>query len=137
VTYITCRALLEVIATKLATCDDSVDDYMKKIPLYHSIDPEELAVTISSTLAELSKSGLVANIDSSTYAAITLGQAVVASSLTPEDGLFVLRELLKALQGFAMDSDMHALYTFTPVQATRGNVNVRFLSGYIFLVVKT
>ena len=117
--------MLEVIATKLATCDDAVNDYMKKTLLYHSIDSQELKATISSTLDDLSKSGLVKNIDGSTYAATTLGEAVVASSLTPEDGLFVHRELLKALQGFAMDSDMHALYTFTPVQVTQGNVNVR------------
>ncbi|TVY30431.1 Helicase and polymerase-containing protein [Lachnellula hyalina] len=119
------RALLEVIAIKLATCEESVNDYMRRTLLYHSVDSEELGVTISSTLDDLSKSGLVKIIDGSTYAATTLGEAVVASSLTPEDGLFVHRELLKALQGFAMDSDLHALYTFTPVQTTQSNVNWR------------
>ncbi|TVY20266.1 Helicase and polymerase-containing protein TEBICHI [Lachnellula arida] len=117
------RALLEVIAIKLATCDESVNDYMRKTLLYHSVDSEELGVTISSTLDDLSETGLVQIIDGSTYAATTLGEAIVASSLTPEDGLFVHRELLKALQGFAMDSDLHALYTFTPVQTTQSNIN--------------
>ncbi|TVY48952.1 DNA polymerase theta [Lachnellula occidentalis] len=117
------RALLEVIAIKLATCDESVNDYMRKTLLYHSVDSEELRVTISSTLDDLSESCLVEITDNSTYTATTLGEAVVASSLTPEDGLFVHRELLKALQGFAMDSDIHALYTFTPVQTTQGNIN--------------
>lgn len=114
-----------MIAIKLATCDESVNDYMRKTLLYHSVDFEALEITISSALDDLSESGLVKIIDSSTYAATTLGEAVVASSLTPEDGLFVHRELLKALQGFAMDSDLHALYTFTPVQTTQSNINVR------------
>lgn len=85
---------------------------MKKTLLYHSIDSQELAVTISLTLNELSEDGLINKLDDSIYAASTLGEAVVASSLTPEDGLFVHRELLKALQAFAIVSDMHALYTF-------------------------
>lgn len=97
---------------------------MKKTLLYHSIDSQELAVTISLTLNELSEDGLINKLDDSIYAASTLGEAVVASSLTPEDGLFVHRELLKALQAFAIVSDMHALYTFTPVHAVQGNVNV-------------
>ena len=124
-----------MIAIKLATCEESVNDYMRRTLLYHSVDSEELGVTISSTLDDLSKSGLVKIIDGSTYAATTLGEAVVASSLTPEDGLFVHRELLKALQGFAMDSDLHALYTFTPVQTTQSNVNVRILLPTFLLVL--
>lgn len=36
------RALLEVIATKLAISSDSIDDYVKKTLLYQTIDQEEL-----------------------------------------------------------------------------------------------
>ena len=55
--------------------------------------------------------------------ATLLGQAIVASSLTPEDGLFVHRELRKALQAFVMDGEMHVLYLFTPVQAAQGSID--------------
>jgi DNA polymerase theta len=72
---------------------------------------------------ELKESGLVKESDRSDYTATLLGQAVVASSLTPEDGLFVHRELRKALQAFVMDGEMHILYLFTPVQAAQGNIN--------------
>lgn len=102
---------------------------MKKTLLYHSIDPSELTTIISSTLDDLLEHGLVNNTDGAIYEATKLGQAIVASSLTPEDGLFVHRGLLKALQGFAMGSDMHALYTFTPMSVSQGNVHVRFVSG--------
>ena len=57
------------------------------------------------------------------YSATPLGQAVVASALNPEDGLFVHRELRKALGAFVMDGEMHVLYSFTPVQAAHGNIN--------------
>lgn len=78
------RALLEVIATRLATCDDSVNDYMKKTLLYYSMDLQELASVISSTLDDLSKSGLVKT-DGITYEATTLGMyiLIVPSLLVP------------------------------------------------------
>ncbi|KAA8570497.1 hypothetical protein EYC84_002766 [Monilinia fructicola] len=83
------RALLEIIATKLATSSEAIDDYAQ----------------------------------SYSYEATRLGQAVVASSLAPEDGLFVHKELRKSLEAFVLDGEMHVLYTFTPVQATQGNIN--------------
>jgi DNA polymerase theta len=76
------RALLEVVATRLATCDDSVNDYMKKTLLYHSIDSEELASVISSTLDDLSKNGLVKT-DGITYEATTLGMHNLGVLLLP------------------------------------------------------
>ncbi|EDO00417.1 hypothetical protein SS1G_14287 [Sclerotinia sclerotiorum 1980 UF-70] len=57
------------------------------------------------------------------YEATRLEQAVVASSLAPEDGLFVYKELRKSLKTFVLDGEMHALYTFTPVQVVQGNIN--------------
>lgn len=117
------RALLEVIATKLATSNDSIDDYIRKTLLYYSIDYCELAEMVISTLQELKEDDLISQSNETEYAATLLGQAVVASSLTPEDGLFVHTELRKALQAFVMEGEMHVLYSFTPVQATNGNIN--------------
>jgi DNA polymerase theta len=117
------RALLEVIATKLATSDESIDDYMKKTLLYHSIDHDELAKIVKSTMSNLEESQLLHYANESEFRATLLGEAIVASSLTPEDGLFIHRELRKALQAFVMDGEMHVLYSFTPVQAAQINVN--------------
>jgi DNA polymerase theta len=117
------RALLEVISTKLATSSDSIDDYIRRTLLFYSIDWNELQEMVLSTLQELKKTGLIEESNGSEYSATFLGQAVVASSLAPEDGLFVHRELRKALQAFVMDGEMHVLYYFTPVQATHGNIN--------------
>jgi DNA polymerase theta len=117
------RALLEVIATKLATSVESVDDYMKKTLLYHIVDPAELTRMVESALDDLEQTELIKKDSDDDFQATLLGQAIVASSLTPEDGLFIHRELQKALQAFVMDGEMHVLYSFTPVQAAQGPVD--------------
>lgn len=112
-----------MIATKLATSNDSIDDYIRKTLLYHLTDHCELAEMVVLTLKELIDDDLISQSNETEYAATLLGQAVVASSLTPEDGLFVHRELRKALRAFVMEGEMHILYSFTPVQAANGNIN--------------
>jgi DNA polymerase theta len=103
--------------------NDSIDDYIRKTLLFHSIDRNELAEMVLSTVQELKETRLIEESNGSEYSATSLGQAIVASSLTPEDGLFVHRELRKAMQAFVMDGEMHVLYSFTPVQAAHGNIN--------------
>ncbi len=77
---------------------------------------------VLSTVQDLKETGLIEEIDGLDYSATLLGQAVVASSLAPEDGLFVHRELRRALRAFVMDGEMHVLYSFTPVQAAHGSI---------------
>jgi hypothetical protein len=96
---------------------------MKKTLLYRSMDHDELAIVVRSTVKELEEKGLVKKAAAREFAPTLLGQAIVASSLTPEDGLFVHTELRRALQAFVMDAEMHVLYSFTPVQATQTNIN--------------
>ncbi|TGO27917.1 hypothetical protein BPAE_0035g00610 [Botrytis paeoniae] len=117
------RALLEVITTKLATSSESIDNYVKKTLLCHTIDQEELKSMVEITLKDLLESKLVEQTKSYSYEATRLGQAVVASSLAPEDGLFVHKELRRSLEAFVLDGEMHVLYTFTPVQTMQGNIN--------------
>ena len=57
------------------------------------------------------------------YTATQLGKAVVASSLEPEHGAFIHREMQRALQAFVMDGEMHVLYCFTPVHDLSMSVN--------------
>ncbi|THV49571.1 hypothetical protein BGAL_0188g00050 [Botrytis galanthina] len=117
------RALLEVITTKLATSSESIDDYVKKTLLCHTIDQEELKSMVEKTLKDLLENKLVEQTKTYSYEATRLGQAVVASSLAPEDGLFVHKELRRSLEAFVLDGEMHVLYTFTPVQTMQGNIN--------------
>lgn len=57
------------------------------------------------------------------YQPTKLGHAIVASALDPDDGVFIHKELEKALQAFVMDGEMHILYTFTPVHDFGTNIN--------------
>jgi hypothetical protein len=96
---------------------------MKKTLLYRSMDHDELTIMVRSTVKELEEKELVKKAAAGEFAPTLLGQAIVASSLTPEDGLFVHAELRRALQAFVMDAEMHVLYSFTPVQAAQTNIN--------------
>lgn len=78
---------------------------------------------VEMTLKDLLEAGLVEQTQSCSYQATRLGQAVVASSLAPEDGLFVHKELRKSLEAFVLDGELHVLYTFTPVQVMQGSID--------------
>lgn len=125
--------MLEVIATQLATSDESINDYIKKTLLYQTADRDELKDAIRSTLEELVELKLVSSPADAIYEATLIGQAVVASSLAPEDGLFVHRELQRSLEAFVLDGEMHSFYLFTPVQMTNSKVNVGSFSPLLHL----
>lgn len=76
---------------------------------------------MESALRELVDEELLLFKDDESYEATRLGQAVVASSFAPEDGLFVHDELKRALKAFVMDGDMHIFYMFTPLQVAMTN----------------
>ncbi|KAK6206086.1 hypothetical protein LQW54_007921 [Pestalotiopsis sp. IQ-011] len=117
------RALLEVIAVRLATSPDSLDDYMQKTLLSFTATPADIKQHVQSSLTDLTNMGFMTPDDSGGFEATQLGKAVVASALEPEDGAFVHRELQRALRAFVMDGEMHILYTFTPVQDFGVTVN--------------
>ena len=117
------RALLEVITVRLATHLSAIQEYVQKTLLYHSMDLALLATMVSKTLEELVGSRLVTVDSFGTFEATLLSKATVASSLTPEDGIFLHGELRRALQAFVMDGEMHIFYTFTPLYSTQSDIN--------------
>lgn len=112
-----------MIAVRLATSPDSIDDYMQKTLLSFTATPADIKEHVQSSLADLTNMGFMTPDDSGGFQATQLGKAVVASALEPEDGAFVHRELQRALKAFVMDGEMHILYTFTPVQDFGVTVN--------------
>lgn len=118
------RALLEAIAVRLATSRNSLDDYIRKTLLYHSMnDPQKVHDIVEASLQDLQERGFISIGDFSSFEATQLGKAIVTSSLDPEDGAFVHKELNRALQAFVMDGELHLLYTFTPVHQMSVNIN--------------
>ena len=96
----------------------AIEEYVQKTLLYFTMDRTKLAAMIANSLAELQASKLVALDSFGSYEATPLSKAIVASYLTPEDGLFLHDELRRALQAFVMDGEMHIYYTFTPIRHT-------------------
>lgn len=120
------RAILEVIAIRLATSKESLDDYISKTMLSYSADTESIQRNIQNSLEDLQSNGFISVDEFSNYQATRLGMAIVASAFDPEDGVFIHNELKTALQAFVMDGDMHVLYNFTPVFGLAGtNINWR------------
>ncbi|KAI1107771.1 P-loop containing nucleoside triphosphate hydrolase protein [Jackrogersella minutella] len=119
------RALLEVIAIRLANSRDTVDDYIQKTLLNLSTAPDVIRTHVESGLQDLVDMGFIYFNEPDLYAITQLGKAVVASSLEPEDGAFLHREMQRALRAFVMDGEMHVLYMFTPVHDSSVIINWR------------
>lgn len=117
------RALLEAVAVRLATSRDSLDEFVQKTLLYHSTDIIKIKETVELSLSDLQARGFISIDYFSNFEATQLGKAIVTSSLDPNDGVFIHKELKRALQAFVMDGEMHILYTFTPVQDMSVNIN--------------
>lgn len=117
------RALLEAIAVRLATSRDSLDEYVRTTLLYHSTGVEKLNEIVEASLSDLQSRGFISIDNFSNFEATGLGKAIVTSSLDPEDGVFISKELRRALQAFVLDGEMHILYTFTPVQDMSVSIN--------------
>ncbi|KAI1437566.1 P-loop containing nucleoside triphosphate hydrolase protein [Xylaria sp. CBS 124048] len=117
------RALLEVVSIRLVDSRESMNEYIGKTLLSISREPELIREHVDSSLQELLKTGFIQCDRFDTFVATQFGKAVVASSLDPEDGAFIHREMQRALRAFVMDGEMHVLYTFTPVQELSMTIN--------------
>ncbi|OQD84425.1 hypothetical protein PENANT_c013G03918 [Penicillium antarcticum] len=111
------RALLEAIATGLVSGCDAIKEYVRCTLLWRSVDRRIAYIIMKSALQELVDEELIIFRDDESYGSTPLGQAIVASAFSPEDGIFVHEELKRAIQAFVMDGDMHVFYMFTPLQA--------------------
>lgn len=110
------RALLEAIATRLVSSRESINEYVMCTLLYQNMEAAELFSMVDKTLEDLVDNGLVDLEQAESYEPTRLGQAVVSSSLSPEDGIFIHHELKRALKSFVMDGEMHIFYMFAPLQ---------------------
>lgn len=102
---------------------ESIHDYFSKSLLSHTHDAKFVDECITYSLEEMETMGFITEDSSSMFTATQLGKAIVASAIDPDDGVFVHKELSRALRAFVMDGDMHILYTFTPVQEFGITVN--------------
>ncbi|KKF96101.1 DNA polymerase theta [Ceratocystis platani] len=112
------------ISIRLVATFESIYDYLSKTLLYHYDESMDLASLTTKCIDQLQELKVVEYSDvKEEYTATQLGQAIVASSFNPEDGLFIHRELQRALKSFVMDGDLHVFYIFTPVSVSDVVVN--------------
>jgi DNA polymerase theta len=112
-----------VISIRLATSFEAIRDHFSQSLLRYTHGIDYLDKCLESSLKEIEGMGFVTKDLYSNYAATQLGKAIVASALDPDDGIFIHRELSRALQAFVLDGELHMLYTFTPVQEVNAPVN--------------
>lgn len=116
-------ALLEVICIRLATSRESISDHFHRSLLRHTHGIDHVDKLLEASLTDIERLGFVTKDDHSSYDATQLGKAIVASAIDPDDGVFIHKELSRALRAFVMDGEMHILYTFTPVHEMGVTVN--------------
>lgn len=113
------RALLEIIAIRMVSSRDALDQYVQSSLLWHTTAHDQVNKMVDVAIEELINQQLIKRTEFVNCLEPTrLGTAVVASGLTPEDGVFVHSELLRALESLVMDGDLHIFYLFTPVHTT-------------------
>lgn len=126
------RAILEVIASGVASTLEDLVCYTR-CTLLHALIQEERCNSSSKSRDEKDhKEGpmhdciqfLIDNEfihhqgdgDVGHYAPTQLGRAVLASSLSPDEGLCVLQELQQARKSFVLENDLHLIYQVTPIK---------------------
>lgn len=111
------RAILEVIATRLANSQHSLEEFVRSSLLWQTCDQGLVMAMLTTALSDLLSTKLIQQPfgEDLSYEPTTLGAAIVSSALTPEDGIFVHSEMQRALESFVMESEMHTLYLFTPI----------------------
>ena len=109
------RALLEVISIRLANNHDALHDFVRRSLLYQTGTHAEILAIVATAIKSLLETRLVEKTAYGMLEPTRLGEAIVASSLTPEDGIFIHSEMRRALESFVMDGEMHIFYVFTPI----------------------
>ncbi|XP_064629325.1 DNA polymerase theta-like [Lineus longissimus] len=120
------RAILEVVVSGVARTPADVLSYANCTMLAASLATDEgnnQEQPIQDCIkflqdAELVRIQEIQNADgskTSEYFPTQLGSAILASSLSPDEGLKVFTDLQKARRNFVLDSELHILYQVTPI----------------------
>ena len=108
---------------RLASSEESIVDYFTKSLLSHTHGAKFVNDCINASIVEIQEMGFITKDPILGYSATQLGKAIISSAIDPDDGVFVHKELSRALRAFVMDGEMHVLYAFTPVQEFGVTVN--------------
>lgn len=112
------RAVLEAIASQVANTPEDVQLFINCTLLLNSLDKNESREEYSEeTVKQLVHYELIRlqnTSDELFYVATPLGKACLSSSMSPQDGLALFKELQKARECFVLETDLHMIYLVTP-----------------------
>ncbi|KAL2525525.1 Helicase and polymerase-containing protein TEBICHI [Abeliophyllum distichum] len=110
------HAILEVVAGGIVQSASDINRYVR-CTLLNSTKPfEDVVKSAQDSLRWLChKKFLEWSDDTKLYTTTPLGRASFGSSLSPEESLIVLDDLLRAREGFVLASDLHLVYLVTPI----------------------
>ncbi|RUS83890.1 hypothetical protein EGW08_008371 [Elysia chlorotica] len=137
------RAVLEVVVSGVAPSPEDVMTYVNCTLLSASMNSESAQGNNSSVLIEsciqflqdnefvtIQKSTNEDGEEVSRFHPTLLGSAILASSLSPDEGLSVFTELQKARRAFALDTDLHIIYLVTPMYASDSSASLDWCHYY-------
>ncbi|KAI9892311.1 MAG: hypothetical protein M1814_001510 [Vezdaea aestivalis] len=115
------RSLLEIVATKLAQDKGTIQSYINCSLLAIATPQDTLPHQVDKALQSLTSQGHIEEDDDmmgiSYFKATQLGEATVAAYLSPNEGLVVYQDCLRALKSFALDDELQVWYLFTPLMS--------------------
>ena len=129
------RAILEIIASGIANDHENLKKYLSCTLLNAEYDsivestknreslPNEYAILIEQSISWLIKCDFITKVkllkdetdQKEIFKATPLGNAVLASSMSPDEGLIIFKELQKALQCFVLENELQIVYEITPI----------------------
>ncbi|VDI52041.1 DNA polymerase theta, partial [Mytilus galloprovincialis] len=119
------RAILEIVVSGVATVPADVALYTSCTMLSAAISAddngnEDMIAACIKFLQEnefvcLQKVAVADGKEEERFCPTQLGSAVLASSLSPREGLVVFAELQKARQCFVLENELHIIYLVTPI----------------------
>ncbi|GAB6025098.1 hypothetical protein CHUAL_010530 [Chamberlinius hualienensis] len=128
------RAMLEIIVSGAANSEDEAIQYASCTLLEASLRQSETSTKtkelIDGCLQFLIDNEFVkkdSNCDNEMFISTALGRAVLASSLSPDEGLIVYEELERARRCFVLENDLHVVYQVTPLNMTDQWPNIDWL----------
>lgn len=138
------RAILEVIVSGVACTPDQVEKYasctLLSVSMQLDCSPVRASATgnsITSCVEFLEENEFIRlqplqeatnKVGCLRYVATQLGLACLASSLSPDEGLTVFKELQRARKCFVLENELHIIYQVVPIYAAVGWPNLDWMN---------
>ncbi|XP_067676390.1 DNA polymerase theta-like [Haliotis asinina] len=132
------RAILEIVVSGVATAPQDVAAYASCTMLAATSEEQDNNQLIDTCISFLRENEFVTlkttkNSDGSTserFYPTQLGSAVLASSLSPDEGLAVFAELQRARRCFVLEDELHVIYLVTPIYSGEVSANIDWYQFY-------